>query len=212
VGGLVHDDAQQLRSGIIAGLAAYLTWGALTLYWKQLHEFNPFELVGWRIISASLIMASILTVTGRWARLRPVLQSRALLGRVVLAALLLTVNWCTYVFAVVNDHVIETALGYFMSPLGTMAVGVLVFHERLSRMQRIAVALAVIAVVLLTITYGRFPVIALLLARSRTSLDACWRRAETTTSHSLPVFLGSASSAMGRQASPSFWNHDQGGK
>ena len=162
----MHDDAQQLRSGIIAGLAAYLTWGALTLYWKQLHEFNPFELVGWRIISASLIMASILTVTGRWARLRPVLQSRALLGRVVLAALLLTVNWCTYVFAVVNDHVIETALGYFMSPLGTMAVGVLVFHERLSRMQRIAVALAAIAVVVLTITYGRFPVIALLLALS----------------------------------------------
>jgi chloramphenicol-sensitive protein RarD len=160
------NDQERLRSGIIAGLSAYLVWGALTLYWKQLHEFKPFELVAWRIMSAAAIMALILTVTRRWAHLKPVLQSRALFGRVVLAALLLTTNWCSYVFAVVNDHVIETALGYFMSPLGTIAVGVIVFHEPLSRLQRIAVSLAGLAVVVLTVTYGSVPWIALLLAGS----------------------------------------------
>lgn len=160
------NEQERLRSGIIAGLSAYLVWGALTLYWKQLHEFQPFELVAWRIVSASAIMALILTATRRWGHLKPVLQSRALFGRVVLAALLLTTNWCSYVYAVVNDHVIETALGYFMSPLGTIAVGVIVFHEPLSRLQRIAVGLAGLAVVVLTVTYGSVPWIALLLAGS----------------------------------------------
>ena len=160
------NDQERLRSGIIAGLSAYLVWGALTIYWKQLHEFKPFELVAWRIMSAAAIMALILTVTRRWGHLKPVLQSRALFGRVVLAALLLTTNWCSYVYAVVNDHVIETALGYFMSPLGTIAVGVIVFHEPLSRLQRIAVGLAGLAVVVVTVTYGSVPWIALLLAGS----------------------------------------------
>jgi chloramphenicol-sensitive protein RarD len=160
------NEQERLRSGIIAGLTAYLVWGALTLYWKQLQAFAPFELVAWRIMSASAIMALVLTVTRRWAHLRPVLQSRALFGRVVLAALLLTTNWCSYVYAVVNGRVIETALGYFMSPLGTIAVGVIVFHERLSRLQRIAVGLAAAAVVVLAVTYGSVPWIALLLAGS----------------------------------------------
>ena len=157
---------QHVRSGIVAGITAYLVWGALTLYWKLLTEFDAFELVGWRVMSASALMAIVLTATRRWRHLRPVLRDRALLRRVVLAALLLTCNWCSYVWAVVHGHVIETALGYFMSPLGTIAVGVLVFHEHVSRLQRIAIALAVIAVIVLGAGYGEVPWIALLLAGS----------------------------------------------
>ncbi|MCB0997826.1 MAG: EamA family transporter RarD [Acidimicrobiales bacterium] len=158
------EDDQRLRSGLIAGLTAYLVWGALTVYWKLLAEFDPFELVGWRVMSAALIMAAVLTVTRRWAHLRPVIRDRALLGRVVLAAVLLTCNWTAYVYAVVHDHVIETALGYFMAPLGTIAVGVVVFHERLSRLQRVAVAFGAASVVVLTWSYGRVPWVALILA------------------------------------------------
>lgn len=159
-------DEQRLRSGVVAGLTAYLVWGALTLYWKLLTDFDAFELVGWRVISASAVMAIVLTATHRWALLRPVLRDRALLRRVVMAALLLTCNWCSYVWAVVHGHVIETALGYFLSPLGTIAVGVLVFHEHVSRLQRIAIGLAVLAVVVLGVGYGKVPWIALLLAGS----------------------------------------------
>lgn len=158
------NDEQRLRSGIVAGLTAYGAWGLLTLYWKLLDDFDAFELVGWRVISAALIMTAVLSWRRRWSQLRPVVRDRALLGRVALAALLLTSNWSSYVWAVVNDNVIETALGYFMAPLGTMAIGVVVFHEHLHRAQQVAVALAVAAVVVLTVSYGRVPWLALVLA------------------------------------------------
>lgn len=156
----------RLRSGIVAGLAAYLVWGGLTMYWKLLHRFDAFELVAWRVISASATMAVVLTATRRWVRLRPVVRDRRLLVRVVLAAVLLTVNWTSYVWAVVHGHVIETALGYFMSPLGTIAVGVVVFGEPLRRAQRMAVALAGAAVIVLAVAHGRVPIAALLIAGS----------------------------------------------
>ena len=156
----------QLRGGLVAGLGAYLVWGALTVYWKQLTDFAAFELVAWRVMSASLIMATVLTATRRWPHLRPVLSDRRLLARVVLAAGLLTCNWCAYVYAVVHGHVIETALGYFMAPLGTIAVGVVVFRETLRNVQKYAVGFAVAAVVVLTFSYGSVPWVALILALS----------------------------------------------
>jgi len=160
-----HDEAA-VRSGIVAGLACFTLWGLLTVYWKQLTRFDPFELVGWRIVSAAVIMAIVLTVTRRWPLLLPVVRDRRLLGRVVLAALLLATNWTTYVWAVVHGHVIDTALGYFLGPLGTIAIGVWLFGEPLRRLQKIAVGFAVAAVVVLTAGYGRFPVVAVLLATS----------------------------------------------
>jgi chloramphenicol-sensitive protein RarD len=161
-----RDAAHDRRTGTIAGLTAYLIWGALTAYWKLLHHFNAFELVGWRIISAAVVMTAVLTVTKRWQHLRPVLRDRDLLARVALAALLLTANWTTYVWAVVHGRVLETALGYFMAPLATIAIGVVVFHERLRRAQMIAIGLAVAAVVVLTVSYGTVPWVALVLAAS----------------------------------------------
>ena len=140
-----HRAAHELRTGIVAGVSAYLLWGFLTIYWKLLTEFDPFDLIGWRIVSSALIMAGGLTVAGRWQHLLPVLRNPRLLGRVVVAAVLLTINWTTYVWAVVNDHVIETALGYFMAPLGTILIGVVVFGERLVRAQKLAVVLAIAA-------------------------------------------------------------------
>ena len=152
------------RGGLLAGFSAYLVWGGLTAYWKLLEGFDAFELVGWRIIGAAAIMAAVLTGTGRWRHLRPVLRDRALLGRVVAAALLLTCNWTSYVWAVVHGRVIETALGYFLAPLGTIAVGVIVFHERLRRAQIGAIVLATAAVVVLAASYGNVPWVALLIA------------------------------------------------
>lgn len=160
----MNDDG--LRSGIIAGLCAYLLWGALTLYWKLLTDFAAFELVGWRVISASLVMIGVVTISKRWGRLMEVARQPRLMGRIAVAAALLATNWCAYVWAVVNDHVLETALGYFIAPLFTIALGVVVFHERLTSLQRTAVSLALLSVVVMTVSYGRVPVVALLLAGS----------------------------------------------
>ena len=160
----MNSDDQQQRQGIAAGIAAYLIWGALTLYWRQLHGFNAVELIGWRVICSAALMAMVLSISHRWHHLRPLLGDRRLLGSVVLCALFLTVNWTTYVWAVVHEHVIETALGYFLAPLGTMAVGVVVLHERLSRAQKFVFVLAFLAVAILTFSYGRVPWLALIIA------------------------------------------------
>ena len=157
-------DAPQQRQGVIAGVAAYLVWGALTLYWRHLHSFDAIELIGWRVICSAVLMSALLSITHRWRHLLPVLRDRRLLGSVVLSALFLSANWTTYVWAVVHDHVIETALGYFLSPLGTMAIGVVVLHEKLNRVQQFVFVLAVIAVGVLTFSYGRVPWLALVIA------------------------------------------------
>ena len=155
---------EQQRRGIVAGVTAYLIWGALTLYWRHLEAFNAVELIGWRVICSATIMAIVLSVSHRWQHLRPLLRDRRLLGSVVLCALFLTINWTTYVWAVVHDHVIETALGYFLAPLGTMAVGVIVLHESLSRAQQFVFVLALVAVGVLTFSYGQVPWLALIIA------------------------------------------------
>lgn len=152
------------RQGVVAGVAAYLIWGALTLYWRHLHSFDAIELIGWRVICSAILMAGVLSVTHRWQHLRPVLNDRRLLGSVMLCALFLAANWTTYVWAVVHDHVIETALGYFLSPLGTMALGVVVLHEKLTRVQQFVFVLALVAVGILTFSYGRVPWLALVIA------------------------------------------------
>jgi chloramphenicol-sensitive protein RarD len=158
-------DAKQNR-GLEAALLAYTLWGLLTLYWRHLRGLDAIELVGWRITSASVLMAVVVTISGRWGPIVEALRDRGVASRVLLASLLLTVNWATYVWAVVNDHVIETALGYFLAPLGTMALGVFVFGERLTRVKQLSIVLAVVAVIVLTASYGRLPWVAVLLAVS----------------------------------------------
>ena len=169
------------RLGLQAALVAYVVWGFLTIYWKQLAEFDPVDLVGWRIVSAALVMTICLMSTGRVAQLRPVVRDRATLVNVVAASLLLTVNWSTYVWAVSNEHVIDTALGYFLAPLGTMAIGVFVLGERLNRLKWMSIGCAVAAIVVLVVSYGAVPWVAVLLAvtwsaygfvKRRVALDA----------------------------------------
>ncbi len=159
-----RDGALDERRGVLVGTTAYLIWGGLTVYWKQLDAFDAVELIGWRMATAAVVMAAIVAVRGHVAQLRNAVADRATLGRLAVAATLLTANWGSYVWAVVNDRVIETALGYFIAPLATMAIGVLVLGETPTRAQRTAFVLAALAVAILTVSYGRPPWIALALA------------------------------------------------
>lgn len=153
-----------ISRGVRVGVAAYVIWGLLTIYWKQLSAFAALELIGWRMACAGVVMAAIVTVRGSWPRLRTALGDRTTVVRLIAAAGLLTANWGSYVWAVVNDRVIETALGYFIAPLATMAIGVFVLREQPSTAQRIAFGLASVAVVILTISNGQPPWVALVLA------------------------------------------------
>ena len=156
--------SHDLGRGVRAGIAAYVIWGSLTIYWKQLTGFNALELIGWRIVSASLVMAVVVSVRHRWPAIGAAFTDRALLARIGVAAALLTANWTSYVYAVFHDRIIEAALGYFMAPLGTMVLGITVLKERPSIAQKVALVLATAAVVELTFSYGRPPVAALIMA------------------------------------------------
>ena len=158
-------DRRELR-GLQAAIAAYTLWGLLTIYWKQLSGLDAVELIGWRVATAAAAMALVVTARGRWPAVTRAFRNGPLLRRIALASILLTVNWTTYVWAVVNDRVIETALGYFLAPLGTMALGVTLLGERLTALKRVSIGCAGAAVVVLTVSYGRMPWIALLLAGS----------------------------------------------
>jgi chloramphenicol-sensitive protein RarD len=156
--------SDDVARGVRIGVAAYLLWGFLTIYWKQLAGFDAFELIAWRMVCASVVMAVVVTVRGSWPTLRRAFAHRPTVVRLVVASLLLTINWASYVWAVTNDRVVETALGYFIAPLLTMSIGVFVLHERPTRGQQFAFVSAAIAVVILTVSAGEPPWIALTLA------------------------------------------------
>ncbi len=151
------------RRGVFAGIAAYVLWGLLTVYWHELHGLSAFGLIGQRIVWSSLLLAAVVTVTRRWSALRAIRNDPWVAIRVGLAALLLTANWTTYVWAVTHDNVVETALGYFIAPLVTVAIGVIGFGERLRPASGVALSIAAAAVVVLTLDYGHLPGFALVL-------------------------------------------------
>ena len=154
------------RSGVAYGLGAYITWGLLTIYWKFLKDFNAFELIGWRVVTSSIILLTVIIYTKRLRSLVTALRDPKLRLRITLASILLSINWTTYVWAVVHENVIETALGYFISPLATMIIGFAVLREPIRSAHRAVIAFAGIAVVILTYSYGRPPYLALIIAGS----------------------------------------------
>jgi chloramphenicol-sensitive protein RarD len=161
-------DAQRddTRIGALLAFSAYMFWGMVTVYWKALDEFDPFELIGWRITTSVVVLVAILLFKRRFTLLLGALRNRTLLFRTCAASVLLTVNWTMFVWAVVNEHVVETALGYFISPILTTVLGVVRLRERLSVLQRTAITFAGIGLLILTIAYGRIPWIALSIAVS----------------------------------------------
>lgn len=187
---MVGDEPNQhsrraVSSGIRAAVVAYTIWGLLTVYWKQLADFNAFELIGWRILTAGAVMIVVITAQRRWAVMRAAFADRQLTVRIAAASMLLTVNWSAYVYAVVSDRILETALGYFMAPLGTMALGIVVFKERPTSAQKWAMVLAAAAVAVLTISYGQPPVVALTIAVTWTFYGLLKRQVPLTAVESL---------------------------
>jgi chloramphenicol-sensitive protein RarD len=154
------------RRGVLYGVACYLLWGLFPLYWPLLEPAGAIEILAHRIVWSLLVVATVLAVTRSWGWIRPLLADRATLARMALAAVLIAVNWATYIWGVNNEHVVETSLGYFINPVVTVMIGVLVLHERLRPVQWAAIGLGTLAVVVLAVDYGRPPWIALTLAFS----------------------------------------------
>jgi len=149
-----------------AGLGAYVLWGIFPLYFPLLEPAGGLEIVANRVVWSLLFVALLLTVLRAWGQVRTTVADRRSLLVLAVAAVLIAVNWLVYVYAVNSGHVVEASLGYFINPLVSVVLGVAVFRERLRRLQWVAVGTAVLAVVVLTVDYGRPPWIALTLAVS----------------------------------------------
>jgi len=152
------------RTGVLAGLAAYVLWGLFPLYFPLLEPAGGVEIVAHRIVWSLLFIALLLSVLRGWPQVRRALADRRTLGVLAGAAVLITGNWLTFVIAVNSDHVVDTSLGYFINPLVSVLLGVAVLGERLRGLQWAAVVSAAVAVLVLTVDSGRPPWIALLLA------------------------------------------------
>lgn len=155
----------RLRKGVLSGLGAYGMWGLFPLYWPLLNRAGAIEILAHRIIWAlafALVLVALLRRRGVWSQLRQRRDLLLLAG----ASVAIAINWGVYIWAVNNAHVVEAALGYYINPILSILLGVVLLRERLPRWQWIAVGLACAAVLVLTLEYGRPPVIALVLATS----------------------------------------------
>ena len=177
------------RRGLGYGTGAYLLWGLFPLYWPLLEPAGAVEILAHRIVWTVGALAVLLATGGRWARLVALRHDRRAL-LLVPAGVLIAVNWGVYIWGVNNDRVVETSLGYFINPLLTVVLGVLVLHERLRRVQWLAIGLGAVAVTVLTVDYGHPPWIALTLAGSFGFYGLCKKASGAGAVESLAVETG----------------------
>lgn len=155
-----------MNKGVWYAVAAYLSWGLFPIYWKGLHQIPALELICHRIVWSCLTLYIIVVMRGKWKAVAEAFTKPRVVGVYLVASLLIGLNWLVFIWGVNNGYVIETSLGYFINPLLSVLLGVLLFRENLRPWQWVAVGLAACAVLYLTLVYGSVPRIALTLAFS----------------------------------------------
>ena len=150
-------------SALIAGIAAFATWGLIPVYWKLLNKVPASEILAHRFVWTSLFLVGLLSWQHRWPEVKAVVRSRRATLYCLSSGLSIAINWFFFICAVNVGRVIETSLGYFMTPLVNVLFGAIFLRERLTRLQLISVLLAASGVLYLTFGYGRFPWIAVTL-------------------------------------------------
>ena len=153
-----------MNRGILSGAAAYGMWGAFALYWNLLRGIPTAQMMSHRIVWSCALLAVLVAASGRLRRVAA--APRRVIGLYSIAAVLIAINWTLYVWSVTSGYVVESSLGYFITPLVNVMLGVVVLRERLQPLQWFAVALATAGVLYLTRLYGQPPWIALGLASS----------------------------------------------
>jgi chloramphenicol-sensitive protein RarD len=162
-------------------------WGLFPLYWPLLEPAGAVEILAHRVFWSLAVMLLLVVVLVRFPRLRAVVTDPRAFGILALAAVVIAVNWGTYIWGVNNGHVVETSLGYFINPLVTVLMGVVILGEQLRRLQWAALGIAAVAVVGLTVEYGRPPWVALTLAFSFAMYGLAKKKANVGAVESLTV-------------------------
>lgn len=154
------------RPGLLYAFGAYGLWGLFPLYFLLLEPATPFEVVGYRILFSLIFCAFLIAVSRKWKQLFAIMKQRKIMLTLGVAAVLIYINWQVFIIAVLSNQIVESSLGYFINPIVTVVLGVLVLREKLRPLQWVAVGISFIAVIVLTISYGTIPWISLTLAAS----------------------------------------------
>lgn len=157
-------DSREARAGILFGVAAYVWWGVVAVYFKIVRVVAPLEILAHRIVWSFIFLLATVALLRRWPQLAVVFAKRRTLALLAVSTTLIAVNWFIYIWAVTNNRMIEASLGYFINPLVSVVLGLLALNERLQGRERIAVLLAAAGVLWLTFGAGLFPWISLALA------------------------------------------------
>ncbi|MEO5876088.1 MAG: EamA family transporter RarD [Streptosporangiaceae bacterium] len=173
------------RRGLLYGFAAYGLWGVFPLYFPLLKPAGTGEILAQRIIWTLATVGLLLTIRRRWSWLPT--MTRRQLGLLTVAAVVIAVNWSLYIYAVNSGQTIEAALGYFINPLVTVMLGVIILRERLRRWQWVALGIGGLSVLVLTADYGRPPWISLILACSFGTYGLMKKSAAMPSAESLTI-------------------------
>ncbi len=184
------DDAAQARTGLAYGLGAYLLWGLFPLFFPLLEPAGTIEILAQRMAWSLVVVVLLLAATHGFAGVRAVLRDRRRAGLLATAGVLISVNWGVYIWGVNTGHVVECSLGYFINPLFTILLGVIVLGERLRRWQWVAVGIGTLAVIVIAVDYGRPPWIAITLAVSFGMYGFLQKRAGVGALDSLAIQTG----------------------
>ena len=158
------------KTGILYTAGAYILWGVLPIYWKLIQEIPAFEILAHRIIWSFVFMGVVVLLARKhkafFAECRSIVKSKKQLIGITLASIAISINWVTYILAVNTNHVVEASLGYYINPLVSILLGMIVLKEKFSKAQWLAFLLAVLGVLYMTMNFGSVPWLALLLAFS----------------------------------------------
>jgi chloramphenicol-sensitive protein RarD len=162
----LQDRGREAARGVAAAVAAFAVWGLLPLYYRPLHAVSALQVIAQRIVWSCIVVIGFIALRRQLGEVRAALVARPILLRLLLSATLVSLNWLVYVWAVLNGHVVEASLGYFINPLVNVLLGIVFLAERLNRAQWTAVLLASAGVAYLTFVTGHPPWISLTLAFS----------------------------------------------
>lgn len=159
---------QNRKKGLLAALVCYCLWGILPLYWKLLESASAYEILAHRIIWSLLFMIILLALFRMGGIFRDTVKgliSHRLRGALMIAAsFLITANWCIFIWAVTHDHIVDSSFGYYINPLVNVFLGVLLFHERLSKLKWLSIIIALVGIIGMSVELGRLPLVSVSLA------------------------------------------------
>ena len=171
--------------GLIYAVSAYVWWGIIPIFWKQIDHIDSVEIVMHRMVWSCLLVTALIIIMGQWREFKTLFSHPKVLFKLFVASSLVTANWGVFIWAVNSGHLIETSMGYFINPLISVVLGVALFSERLRKGQILALLIATSGVVYLVLSYGAFPWISFVLAITFALYSAVKKSVSMTATHGM---------------------------